>query len=56
MARDSARGFSTWPVIMASRREHASRRGRTKGKDEPMVGYIKHHVFVRYRAFDSWAI
>ena len=20
-----------------------------------MVGYIKHHFFVRYRAFDSWA-
>ena len=30
-------------------------RARTKGKDERMVGYIKHHVFVRYRAFDSWA-
>jgi transposase len=28
-------------------------RARTKGKDERMVGYIKHHFFVRYRAFDS---
>lgn len=30
-------------------------RARTKGKDERNVGYIKHHFFVRYRAFDSWA-
>jgi len=30
-------------------------RARTKGKDERMVGYIKHHFFVRYRAFDNWA-
>ncbi len=30
-------------------------RARTKGKDERMVGYIKHHFFVRYREFDSWA-
>lgn len=30
-------------------------RPRTKGKDERMVGYIKHHFFVRYRAFESWA-
>jgi hypothetical protein len=30
-------------------------RARTKGKDARMVGYIKHHFFVRYRAFDSWA-
>jgi transposase len=40
-------------------------RARTKGKDERMVGYIKHNspvpsrhrdgVFVRYRAFESWA-
>ena len=30
-------------------------RARTKGKDERMVGYVKHHFFVRYRAFDSWA-
>jgi transposase len=30
-------------------------RARTKGKDERMVGYIKGHFFVRYRAFDSWA-
>ena len=30
-------------------------RARTKGKDERIVGYIKHHFFVRYRAFDSWA-
>lgn len=29
-------------------------RARTKGKDERMVGYIKQHFFVRYRAFDSW--
>lgn len=30
-------------------------RARTKGKDERMVSYLKHHFFVRYRAFDSWA-
>ena len=30
-------------------------RPRTKGKDERMVGYVKHHFFVRYRAFESWA-
>lgn len=30
-------------------------RARTKGKDERMVGYIKHHFFVRYRSFASWA-
>ncbi len=30
-------------------------RARTKGKDERMVGYIKHHFFVRYRSFDSWS-
>jgi transposase len=30
-------------------------RARTKGKDERMVGYVKGHFFVRYRAFDSWA-
>ena len=30
-------------------------RARTKGKDERMVGYLKHHFFVRYRSFDSWA-
>lgn len=30
-------------------------RARTKGKDERMVGYIKHHFFVRYRRFESWA-
>ena len=30
-------------------------RARTKGKDERMVGYIKHHFFVRYRRFDSFA-
>lgn len=29
-------------------------RARTKGKDERMVGYIKHHFFVRYRAFENW--
>jgi transposase len=31
------------------------RRARTKGKDERMVGYVKHHFFVRYRTFESWA-
>ncbi len=30
-------------------------RARTKGKDERMVGYVKDHFFVRYRAFESWA-
>ena len=30
-------------------------RARTKGKDERMVGYIKHNFFERYRAFESWA-
>jgi transposase len=30
-------------------------RARTKGKGERMVGYIKHHFFVRYRSFESWA-
>lgn len=30
-------------------------RARTKGKDERMVGYVKHHFFVRYRQFESWA-
>ena len=29
-------------------------RARTKGKDERMVGYVKHHFFVRYRSFASW--
>lgn len=29
-------------------------RARTKGKDERMVGYVKHHFFVRYRSFDNW--
>lgn len=29
-------------------------RAKTKGKDERMVGYLKQHFFVRYRAFDSW--
>lgn len=28
-------------------------RARTKGKDERMVGYVKHHFFARYRAFES---
>lgn len=28
-------------------------RARTKGKDERLVGYVKHHFFVRYRAFES---
>jgi hypothetical protein len=30
-------------------------RARTKGKDERMGHYIKHHFFVRYRAFESLA-
>jgi transposase len=30
-------------------------RAQTKGKDERMVGYIKQHFFVRYRAFESLA-
>lgn len=30
-------------------------RARTKGKDERMVGYIKHNFFVRYRSFESFA-
>lgn len=30
-------------------------RARTKGKDERMVGYIKHNFFVRYQGFDSFA-
>jgi transposase len=30
-------------------------RARTKGKTERMVGYVKHHFFVRYRRFESWA-
>ena len=30
-------------------------RARTKGKDERMVGYVKHHFFVRYRSFESLA-
>lgn len=30
-------------------------RAQTKGKDERMVSYIKHHFFVRYRDFVSWA-
>jgi len=30
-------------------------RARTKGKDERMVGYIKHHFFVRYQDFESFA-
>lgn len=30
-------------------------RAQTKGKDERMVGYVKHHFFVRYRTFESWA-
>jgi Mu transposase-like protein/integrase-like protein len=30
-------------------------RAQTKGKDERMVGYVKHNFFVRYRAFESWA-
>jgi len=30
-------------------------RAQTKGKDERNVGYVKHHFFVRYHAFESWA-
>lgn len=30
-------------------------RAQTKGKVERMVGYVKHHFFVRYRSFESWA-
>jgi hypothetical protein len=30
-------------------------RAQTKGKDERNVGYVKHHFFVRDRAFESWA-
>ena len=30
-------------------------RARTKGKDERNVGYVKHHFFVRYRSFESFA-
>ena len=30
-------------------------RARTKGKDERNVGYTKHHFFVRYRDFESFA-
>src|SRR4030067_1013758 len=30
-------------------------RARTKGKDERMVGYIKHNFFERYRSFESRA-
>ena len=29
-------------------------RARTKGKDERMVGYIKHNFFQRYREFESF--
>ena len=30
-------------------------RARTKGKDERMVGYIRHNFFVRYRSFESFS-
>lgn len=30
-------------------------RPQTKGKDERMVGYVKHNFFVRYRRFESFA-
>lgn len=30
-------------------------RAQTKGKDERMVGYVKHNFFVRYQKFESWA-
>jgi transposase len=29
-------------------------RAQTKGKTERIVGYIKHHFFVRFRSFESW--
>lgn len=29
-------------------------RARTKGKDERMVGYVKHNFFERYRSFESY--
>jgi len=29
-------------------------RARTKGKDERMVGYVKHNFFERYRSFESF--
>ena len=51
----STRALWIWPATTASPRGRAGPRARTKGKDERMVGYIKHHFFVRYRAFDSWA-
>jgi len=51
------------PAVSGSRRPlrlHARAckpyRARTKGKDERMVSYLKHHFFVRYRAFESWPI
>ncbi|NIO74925.1 MAG: IS21 family transposase [Armatimonadetes bacterium] len=30
-------------------------RAKTKGKDERMVGYVKHHFFVRYRGFENFS-
>jgi transposase len=30
-------------------------RARTKGKDERMVGYIRHNFFARHASFESWA-
>jgi transposase len=30
-------------------------RAQTKGKDERMVGYVKHNFFVRHRSFESFA-
>jgi len=30
-------------------------RAQTKGKDERMVGYVKHNFFERYRSFESFA-
>ena len=48
--------FLDLAATMASRpRACRPYRARTKGKDERMVGYIKHNFFVRYRAFESWA-
>ena len=47
---------SIWPATTAScPRACRPARAQTKGKDERNVGYVKHHFFVRYRAFESWA-
>jgi len=53
-------GFNERFVDLAGRYGFSPRacrpyRARTKGKDERMVGYIKHNFFVRYRVFENWA-